>query len=88
MRKGRERCSLVLNAASGWPRGVCGLLTCRRQLLERLRERANSIDGRIQVDGPWGGFGIAVPSLPQNTKYGITPVPKTSYQLILEHLYR
>jgi hypothetical protein len=44
------------------------------------------IDGRIQVDGPWGGFGIAVPSLPRNAKYGITPVAKTSYQLILEHL--
>lgn len=44
------------------------------------------IDGRIQVDGPWGGFGIAIPSLPRNTKYGITPVAKTSYQLILDHL--
>lgn len=71
----------------------CANPECRAGYEEALAEcdvyaNLDWIDGRIQVDGPWGGFGIVVTSLPKNSRYGITPIAKTGFQLIREHLDR
>lgn len=40
------------------------------------------VDGRIQVDGPWGGFGVVLTGYPRSQPYRITPVKTPNYALI------
>ncbi len=40
------------------------------------------VDGRIQVDGPWGGFGVVLTGYPRSQPYRITPVRVPNFELI------
>lgn len=40
------------------------------------------VDGRIQVDGPWGGFGLVLTGYPRNQPYRITPVRTQNFELV------
>lgn len=40
------------------------------------------VDGRIQVDGPWGGFGVVLTGYPRAQPYRITPVKVQNFALI------
>lgn len=40
------------------------------------------VDGRIQVDGPWGGFGVVLTGYPRGQPYRITPVRVPNFELV------
>jgi len=75
--------------------GICDVIVvhdtgnpeCRSGYVEALAEKdvyANLdwVDGRIQVDGPWGGFGIVLSGYSRDHPYRITSVKVSNFDLI------
>ena len=46
------------------------------------------VDGRLQVDGPWGGFGVVLPGLQRNQPRHHTPTVISSFRLLAAELAR
>jgi predicted O-methyltransferase YrrM len=46
------------------------------------------VDGHIQCDGVWGGFGVVLTAFPANQPYCLSPIAKLNYDLIQQEWAR